>query len=79
MEYVFSWGWFFFGLVIILAGGALVRWHRPIADNLGSGVASYERYKLWGLIACGVGLVFMLNLHVFILKLIFSSFFGAGN
>ena len=76
MEYTFSWGWFFIGFIVLAAGVALTVWHRPIADNFGSGVVSYERYRLWGLIGCGVGLIVMLNLHTFFLGLFFSQLFG---
>ena len=76
MEYTFSWGAFIFGLLILLGGGAFTLWYRQIADALGSSVVSYNRYLLYGLIACGVGILIMLNLHAFILHLILSQFFG---
>jgi hypothetical protein len=75
MTYEFSFASFFIGLLILAAGAALVRWHQVIADNMGSGVASYERYKLWAFITCGVGLVVMLNLHVVLLGWFFSMLF----
>ena len=78
MTYTFSWGWFFIGIIILLCSGGLTAWYRPIADNFGSGVSSYDRFRLWGLIGCGVGLVVMLNLHTLILTLIFSRIFGGG-
>ena len=59
MTYEFSVGSFFIGLLILIAGVAFVKWHQLIADNLGSGVASYDRYRLWAFITCGVGLVCM--------------------
>ena len=76
MAYEFSIGWFFVGLIILAAGVAFVRWYRVVADNLGGGVGSYERYKLWALITCGLGLVVMINLHTFILTWVFSLIFG---
>jgi len=76
MEYTFSWGTFFVGILILLAGAGLTLWYRQIADNLGSGVSSYDRYRLAGLIACGLGLIVMLNLHTIVLGWIFSMFFG---
>jgi uncharacterized membrane protein YidH (DUF202 family) len=75
MTYEFSFASFFIGLLILVAGAAFVRWHRVIADNMGSGVVSYERYKLWAFITCGVGLVVMLNLHIVLLGWFFSMLF----
>ena len=76
MDYTFSWAAFFIGALILLVGAALTAWYRPIADNLGSGVSSYDRYRLAGLIACGVGIVVMLNLHTLILGWILDLFFS---
>lgn len=67
MEYEFSTGSFFFGLIILAVGVAFVRWHQQIADNMGSGVASYDKFKLWAFLTCGAGLIVMVNLHVVIL------------
>jgi hypothetical protein len=67
MTYEFSIGSFFLGLVILLAGIAFVKWHQVIADNLGNGTASYDRFKLWAFITCCAGLVVMINLHVVLL------------
>lgn len=78
MEYTFSWGWFLIGLIILAVGTALVLWHQKIADNFGSGVVSYGRYQLFGLIACIVGFIVMLNLHTFLLRAVFGMFFGRG-
>jgi hypothetical protein len=75
MQYEFSVGSFFIGLLILAVGVAFVRWYQVIADNLGSGVASYDRFRLWALIACGLGFIVMLNLHTMILLWIFSLFF----
>ena len=76
MTYEFSIGWFFAGLLILAVGIAFVKWHRVIADNFGGGVGSYERYKLWALITCGVGLIVMVNLHTFLLTWFFGLIFG---
>ena len=78
MEYTFSWGAFFVGIIILALGAALTIWYRPIADNLGSGVGSYERYRIVGLIACAVGVLVMLNIHTLILTAIFSQLFGGS-
>jgi hypothetical protein len=75
MQYEFSVGSFFFGLLILAAGLAFVRWHQWVADNFGSGVASYDRYKLWALITCVIGLVVMVNLHTLILVNLLRSIF----
>ena len=76
MEYSLSAGSFFVGLLIIIAGVLFVRWYQKIADNFGSGVASYERYRLVAFIVCGLGFVIMLNIHSVILTIIFNSIFG---
>jgi hypothetical protein len=65
--YEFSLGSFFLGLLILAVGVAFMRWHQWVADNFGSGVSSYERYKFWALVTCFVGLIVMINLHVVIL------------
>lgn len=75
MSYEFSLGSFFIGLLILGVGIAFVRWYQPVADNLGSGVSSYDRFRLWALITCGVGFLVMLNLHIFILGWFFSMLF----
>ena len=74
MEYVFSWGAFGIGILILLAGAALTIWYRPIADNFGSGVVSYERYRMWGLITVVVGFLVMLNVHTLLLGALLDSF-----
>ena len=67
MQYEFSVGSFFFGILIVAIGVAFMRWHQVIADNLGSGVSSYDKFKLWALITCIIGFAVTINLHVFIL------------
>ncbi len=75
MEYEFSFGSFFVGFLIVVAGVAFMRWHQAVADNLGSGVSSYDRFKLWALITCIVGLLVSVNLHWFILGNLLKSIF----
>ena len=58
------------GLVIALAGGLIVIFYRQIADNLASGVSSYDRVKLFGVITIIVGLLITANLHIMVLTLI---------
>ena len=76
MGYEFSWSAFTIGFMILVAGVVLLRFYQPIADNLASGVASYERFKLAGLIACLLGLVVMLNLHDIILTSVLGPIFS---
>jgi hypothetical protein len=75
MNYEFSIGSFLIGLIILAGGVAFVRWHQVIADNLGSGVVSYDRFKLWAFITCGVGFIIMLNLHIILLGWLVSMLF----
>ena len=70
ISWEFSVGWFMLGLLIFVAGGAVVVFYRQISENLASGVSSYDRVKLFGLIACGVGMLIMMNLHTFLLGLL---------
>jgi hypothetical protein len=77
MEYEFSVGSFFAGLLILAVGVAFVRWHQAIANNFGSGVGSYDRYKLYAFITCGLGLVVMVNLHTMLLRWFFGLLFPA--
>ena len=75
MEYEFSFGSFFVGVLIVIAGVAFMRWHQAIANSLGSGVSDYDRFKLWALITCIVGVVVSVNLHWFILANVLKSIF----
>ena len=76
MEYEFSLGWMFGGLLVALAGGLIVIFYKQIADNLANGVSSYDRVKLFGIITTVVGLLITANLHTFILKLLVNLLFG---
>jgi len=75
MEYTFDLGTFFIGMIILLVGAAFMRWHQAIANNLGAGVMSYDKFKLWALGACILGFLVMLNLHWFILGNLFLFMF----
>jgi hypothetical protein len=75
MNYEFSFGSFFLGILIVAVGAAFMRWHRVIADGVGSGISSYERFKFWALITCLVGLLVAFNLHWFILGNLLRSIF----
>lgn len=74
ISWEFSVGWFLLGLLILIAGGLVVVFYRQISENLASGISSYDRVKLVGLIACGVGLLIMMNLHTLLLKMFVSLF-----
>ncbi len=50
MEYTFSWGWFFIGMLVTAAGMALTLFYRPIADNLVVVFQAIRRYRLYGLV-----------------------------
>ena len=73
--YEFSFGAFFIGLIILAIGAIGIIYHQKIADNIGSGVGDYERYRLWALIACGIGIVVMLSLHTIPLNWLVDAVF----
>jgi len=75
MDYEFSLASFFIGLLILAAGVAFVRYYQWVADNFGSGVGSYERYKLYAFLTCGLGLIVSINLHTIVLRTIFNAIF----
>ena len=74
MGYEFSWGAFMLGILITVIGAVMLRFYQPLADNLSSGVMSYDRFKLAGLIVVGLGLIVMLNLHTLILEALIGLF-----
>ena len=78
MEYEFNLGWMMVGLVITIAGALVVFFYRPIAENVANGVSSYDKVKLFGIIAIIVGLLTTSNLLLFILRLIFGLLLGKG-
>ncbi len=73
----FSLGSLIIGLIILAAGGTCVIFYQPIAENVAHGVSSYDRVKLFGIIAIVIGFLVMANLHTVVLDwlvgLIFSS------
>jgi hypothetical protein len=75
MTYEFSIGSFFVGLLILAVGVAFTKWYQPIANNFGSGVSSYDHYRLYALLTCGLGLIVMVNLHTMVLRWFFSLLF----
>ena len=76
MDFTFSFGWMFGGLAIAAAGGAIVFFYRPIAENLANGVSTYEHVKLFGVVTIIVGLLVASNLMPLILGLIVNLLFG---
>ena len=76
MDFTFDFGWMVGGLFIALAGGLIVIFYRQIADNLASGVSSYERVKLFCITTIIVGLLITANLHILVLTLITNLLFN---
>jgi hypothetical protein len=76
MEYKFSIAWFVIGFLITCLGGVFMKYHQWVADNFGSGLNGYDRYKLAALIMIGFGLISMVNLHTVILGWIFTGLFS---
>lgn len=75
--YQFSFGWMVAGLAITLAGALVVIFYRPIAENMANGVFSYEKVKLFGIIAVIIGLLTTSNLLLFVFNLLFGFLFKA--
>ena len=67
------------GLIVTALGAALVYFHKPLADHLGSGAGSYEKYKLYGVIAVIFGILLLFNIPQSLLYLIVTTLFGAGS
>ena len=78
MGYEFSFGWAFGGLAIMIAATIFLRFHQWVADNFGAGVADYEHYKLYALIAIGVGFLIMINLVPLLLSMVAHTLFGGA-
>lgn len=73
--YEFSWASFLIGLLVIIAATVILRYHQVIADNLGSGISDYDRFKFWSLIAIGVGFLIATNIHAVLLTAIIRTIF----
>lgn len=78
MGYEFSFGWAFGGFIVMIVATLVLRFHQPIAEAMGSGMADYERYKLYSLIALVGGFLTMLNIVPLLLYIVASSLFGGG-
>ena len=74
--YNFSLTWFFIGLVVTGIGIAFVRFYKEVADNMGSGVPSYERYKLFAFGVCVAGILMTFNLHTLVIEFVGNLVFG---
>lgn len=74
--YTLSLGAFVLGVAVLGAGAAFVVYHRWVADNFGSGLGSYERFKLYAVITCVVGVLIMFNIHSLLLGWIVNLLFG---
>jgi hypothetical protein len=66
--YEFDLLWFIVGLLIMALGGAINLFYNKFADI--SGFSSYSKWRLAGLIIIGIGLLFMLNLHTYLILLL---------
>lgn len=73
--YSFSLTAFLVGLLIFVAGGSMVLFHRWIGDNFVYGVSSYDKIKFWGIIGCILGFLVMLNLHTVFLEMLVKMLF----
>ena len=74
--YEFSLMWFFIGILVTVAGFFFVLFYKEVADNMGSGVASYNRYKLIAVGTCIAGIIIMFNLHSLVIETIGRLVFG---
>ena len=78
MDWNFSFGWMFVGIVITAISGAVVAKYQTISDNMLSGVSSYDRVKFWGMIGVGIGRAVIANLHPLILSIFVNLVFKRG-
>ena len=76
MDYTFSVGWMFGGLLIALVGGLIVIFYRQISENLANGVSSYEHVKLFGVVGIIIGLLIASNLMPLLLTWLVKLLFG---
>ena len=76
--YSFSWLWFFIGIIAVGVGLAWLRFYKQIADNMLSGVTSYNRSKIVALCVMGAGFIMMFNLHTLIVEFIGRAIFGGA-
>ena len=76
VAYTFSLTWFVIGLIIMALGGIITLFYNKFAEK--SGISNFTKWRIAGLIICGIGFFFMLNLHTYlimqIVQLIVSGF-----
>ena len=70
--YEFSLGASLLGLIIMVIGALMVVFYQKIGNYISYGTGSYDKVKLWGLIACAIGFVLLANLHNALLSLLLS-------
>ena len=75
MQWNFSFGWMFIGLLITAISGLVVAKYQTISDNMLSGVSSYDRVKFWGLIGIWLGLSVNSNHHTFFQTIVVGRLF----
>ena len=75
MDWNFNIGWLIFGILVLVAGILIVVYYQTISDRLASGVSSYDRVKLVGIITAIVGIIIMTNLHTLLLSLFVNLVF----
>ena len=73
--YEFSIGWLFIGILIMIFGGGVTLFYKQVADNLASGISSYQNVKKFGIITLAVGFLVATSLHTLILNWIISLIF----
>ncbi|GHU06937.1 hypothetical protein FACS189431_0670 [Alphaproteobacteria bacterium] len=76
VEYTIDIIWVVIGLVIIALGALIFKNYNKLADV--TGVGNLTRWQYAGFITIGVGFLVMLNVHIFLLKLLTNAIIGGG-
>ncbi|MBR3257006.1 hypothetical protein IKG02_01820 [Candidatus Saccharibacteria bacterium] len=71
----YSIGTFFTGLFILAFGALIVVFYQQISENIAHGVSSYDKVRLFGIIAIGIGLLIISNLHTVLLSALVNLVF----
>jgi hypothetical protein len=69
--YQFSLLWFIVGIVVLALGGVITLFYNKFADA--SGFSNYSRWRIAGLVICGLGIILMLNLHTYLILLLVQT------